>query len=575
MVNLLFLPPESVTFLIGLLIRFVVRDAVKFMAQADYQADVIVVGGGIAGIITALELLETGKRVALFDRDEESALGGLANWAFGGMFFVDTPVQRKTGIRDSIDLATRDWYAFAEFADDEVWGRKWADQFINLTTAQGYTWLKRYGIKFFPVVNWVERGMFTPGNSVPRFHLLWGTGYALAQTMIEHLRGHKNARNLQICFRHRVVDILTQNNTIEGVSGVREEDGTTFTATADVVVIASGGLGGSIQRVKDNWHADWGSPPETLLNGSHQYAIGDLHDAAERTGGNVVNLDKQWNYAAGVHAPKPRMPNHGLSLVPAKSALWLNYRGQRFKPIPLVTAFDTRYLVERICAEEAKYSWQILNMKIAKKEFAISGSEHNTAIRDKKLFQFLKTVVLGNKKLVDDMIANCNDFVVADSLDTLVQRMNALQGDGAVDAEVLKDAINQYDQNIDRGPKFHNDDQLRRIAHVRQYRGDKMRTCKFQKINDKKALPLIAIRVFILSRKSLGGIQTDLESRVLTKAIDGQQSPIEGLYAVGEAAGFGGGGMHGLRALEGTFLSGCVITARVAAKSIAGGKLSA
>jgi len=545
------------------------------MAVSDYQADVAVVGGGIAGIVAALELITSGKRVVLLDRDEEAAFGGLANWAFGGMFFVDTPVQRKTGIRDSIDLATRDWYAFAEFADDEVWGRKWADQFIHLTTAHGYQWLKQQGIKFFPVVNWVERGMFTPGNSVPRFHLLWGTGYALAQTMIKHLRGHGNARNLQLLFRHRVTEIDTENHTIKGVSGVREDDGTPFTVAADVVVIASGGLGGSIQRVKENWYKDWGTPPETLLNGSHEYAIGDLHDAAERINGNVVNLDKQWNYAAGVHAPNPRMPNHGLSLVPPKSALWLNYRGQRFKPIPLVTAFDTRYLVERICAEEVKYSWQILNMKIAKKEFAISGSEHNPAIRDKKLFQFLKTILLGNKKLVDDMIAHCKDFVVADTLDTLVQRMNALEGNGAIDAEVLKDAVNAYDQNIERGPKFHNDDQLRRIAQARQYRGDRMRTCKFQKINDNKALPLIAIRVFILSRKSLGGIQTDLESRVLTKAVDGQQTPIEGLYAVGEAAGFGGGGMHGLRALEGTFLSGCVITARVAAKSISGSKLSA
>ncbi len=545
------------------------------MADAAYQSDVIVVGGGIAGIVTALELLETGQRVVLLDRDEESELGGLANWAFGGMFFVDTPVQRKSGIRDSIDLATRDWYSFAEFEESEVWGRKWADQFIHLTTRHGYEWLKQRGISFFPVVNWVERGMFTRGNSVPRFHLLWGTGYALAQTMIKHLRGHKNIDKLQMLFRHRVVDIVTENKTIRGVSGVCEDDGTPFTATADVVVIASGGMGGSIERVKDNWYHAWGTPPETLLNGSHQYAIGDLHDAAGRLDGNIVNLDKQWNYAAGVHAPKPRMPDHGLSLVPAKSALWLNYRGERFKPVPLITAFDTRYLVERICAEEVKHSWQILNMKIAKKEFAISGSEHNPAIRDKKLFQFLKNILLGNKKLVDDMIANCPDFVVADSLDELVERMNALDGPGSVDPDVLKDAVQEYDKNIERGPKFHNDDQLRRIAQTRQYRGDRVRTCKFQKIYDKSALPLIAIRVFILSRKSLGGIQTDLEGRVLTKPVDGQQSSIDGLYAVGEAAGFGGGGMHGLRALEGTFLSGCVITARVAAKSIVGSKLSA
>ncbi len=544
------------------------------MTAATYQADVAIAGGGIAGIVAALELIEAGRSVVLLDRDEESALGGLANWAFGGMFFVNSPIQRRSGIRDSIDLATRDWYAFAEFDDDEQWGRKWADQFIHLTTEHGYHWLRRHGVSFFPIVHWVERGLFTPGNSVPRFHLLWGTGYALAQTMIGKLRAHKNAGKLQLFFRHRVTDIETQAGAVKGLTGIRERDGTPFTAAADVVVIASGGLGGNIQRVKRDWHPDWGTPPKTILNGSHRYALGDLHDAAERIDGNVVNLDKQWNYAAGVHAPNPQMPNHGLSLVPAKSALWLNYRGQRFKPIPLITAFDTRYLVERICQEEQKYSWQILNMKIAKKEFAISGSEHNVAIRDKKLFQFLKTLLFGNKSLVDDMLSHCQDFVIADSLDTLARRMNELDGSEHVDAELLKAAVDDYDQNIRRGPKLHNDDQLRRIAHTRQYRGDRIRTCKFQQINDKQALPLIAIRAFILSRKSLGGIQTDLESRVLSKRANGQQIPIEGLYAVGEAAGFGGGGMHGLRSLEGTFLAGCVISARVAAKSIVGKKLS-
>jgi predicted oxidoreductase len=402
---------------------------------------------------------------------------------------------------------------------------------------------------------------------------LWGTGYALAQTMIAHLRSHQNVSKLQMRFGHRVTEIETAGGKVVGVSGVRETDNSSFTAQADAVVVASGGIGGSIERVKQNWYRPWGTPPETILNGSHQYAIGDLHDAAERTGGKVVNLDKQWNYAAGVHAPQPRMPDHGLSLVPCKSALWMDQRGRRFGPTPLVTAFDTRYLVERICQQEGpKYSWQILNMKIAKKEFAISGSEHNPAIRDKNLVKFLFTLLRGNKPLVDDMIANCPDFVTADSLDELVEKMNALEGEGGVDAELVKRGVKQYDDNIRRGEKYHNDDQLRRIAHVRRYRGDKIRTCKFQPIDDPKARPLIGIRTFILSRKSLGGIQTDLDSRVLTSEDGGEQQPIEGLYAVGEAAGFGGGGMHGLRALEGTFLSGCVISARVAARSIIAGK---
>ena len=287
----------------------------------------------------------------------------------------------------------------------------WADQFINMTTEHAYRWLKQRGISFFPVVHWVERGMCTPGNSVPRFHLLWGTGYALAQTMIGHLRNHKNVSKLQMHFGHRVTEIETAGGKIVGVSGVRESDNAAFTASADSVVVATGGIGSSIERVKQNWYQPWGTPPETILNGSHQFAIGDLHDAAMRAGGKVVNLDKQWNYAAGVHAPEPRMPAHGLSLVPCKSALWMDQRGQRFGPTPLITAFDTRYLVEQICQQEGpKYSWQILNMKIAKKEFAISGSEHNPAIRDKNLVKFLATLLRGNKALVDDMIANCPDF---------------------------------------------------------------------------------------------------------------------------------------------------------------------
>lgn len=542
--------------------------------DADYQADVIVVGGGLAGIVTAIELLEAGKSVVLLERDEESAFGGLAKWAFGGMFFVDTPQQRRGGIRDNVDLATRDWLSFAEFAEDEYWGRQWAEQFINLTTPFGYEWLTKRGVSFFPVVHWVERGLFKPGNSVPRFHMVWGTGYDLAQAMIGHLRGHSRVDKLQLLFEHRVVDILSQGSTISGVSGVRETDNTPFTATAEVVVIASGGLGGSIERLKENWYPAWGTPPERILNGSHRYAIGDLHDAAERVSGNVVNLDKQWNYAAGIQHPKPTMPNHGLSLVPCKSALWLDYRGERFGPMPLMTAYDTRYLVERICQQDVKYSWQILNMKIAKKEFAISGSEHNPAIRDKKILAFLKAVALGSDKLINEMIEGSEDVLIANSLDELVDKMNALTGEGHVERALVRESVENYDRNIDRGPKLHNDEQLRRLAHVRKYRGDKIRTCKFQKIDDPKAWPLIAIRCFILSRKSLGGIQTDLECRVLSKPVDGQQAPIDGLYAVGEAAGFGGGGMHGLRSLEGTFLSGCVITARVAAKSIAGGKLT-
>jgi predicted oxidoreductase len=333
------------------------------------------------------------------------------------------------------------------------------------------------------------------------------------------------------------------------------------------VVVAAGGInGGDLARVRQNWHHDWGRPPETLLSGSHRFADGKLHDAAAAAGGVLTHLDNMWNYAAGVHHPRPRKPMHGLSLVPPRSALWLNWRGERIGPQPLVSGFDTRRLVTDICAQEKQYSWQLMNRKIALKELAISGAEHNPSIREKRKIGFLRDILFGNRWLVNEMIKNCRDFVTAHSLPELVEKMNALQGDASVDLRTVQDMVAQYDATIARGEKLMNDEQLRRIAYLRNYRGDRIRLCKFQPINDVKALPLIAVREFIISRKSLGGIQTDLESRVL----DASGQPIPGLYAVGEAAGFGGGGVHGLRALEGTFLGGCILSGRIAAASIDG-----
>jgi predicted oxidoreductase len=317
--------------------------------------------------------------------------------------------------------------------------------------------------------------------------------------------------------------------------------------------------------IREHWYPTWGEPPEVLLNGSHPAADGKLHRVIEAHGGVATHLEKMWNYAAGVHHWKPKHELHGLSLVPPKSALWVNFRGKRLGPPPLVSAFDTRYLVETICREEKKYSWQILNRKIMIRELAISGAEHNTAIRDKKKLKFYRTILRGNRPLVKEFIEECPDCVIADSVPELVEKMNRLQGNSDVDAELLAEEIRTYDANIGRGKTLHNDDQLRRIAHTRQYIGDRMRTCKFQRIDDPKARPLVAIREFILTRKSLGGIQTDLGCRVLDK----QGEPLPGLYAVGETAGFGGGGIHGLRALEGTFLGTCVFTGRIAAQAIA------
>ncbi len=543
------------------------------MPETKKDADVIVVGAGIAGMVAALELLDAGQEVILLDRDQESEMGGLARWAFGGMFFADSPVQRRMGIRDSVDLALRDWNTFAEFGPEDEWGQKWAEQFVHFSTPHAYDWLRQLGLRFFPVVHWVERGLFQPGNSVPRFHLLWGTGWELARVVEKRLRKHKFADRLYLKFRHRVTDLIMQHGRVSGVRGTREENGEPFEWQAGSVIIATGGINGNIARVKANWHPDLGQPPERILNGSHPYALGDMHDASRRISGVVTHLNRQWNYAAGVLHPNPRHPEHGLSLIPPRSALWLNYRGERIGPIPLVAGYDTRFLVERICREDKKYSWMVLNQRIAQKELAISGSEHNPAVRDKRLLAFLRTLLFGNRALVSQLIEDCEDVVIADTIAGLARRMNEITGTQDVDTHLLRAAIERYDTNVGRKPKFHNDEQLRRIAHLRQYRGDRIRISKYPKINDPKAYPLIAIRTHILSRKSLGGIQTDLKCRVLSYPRGGRQEPIPGLYAVGEAAGFGGGGLHGLRALEGTFLSACVITGRVAARSIAGVRL--
>lgn len=533
--------------------------------QTDH-AEVLVIGAGIAGIVTALELAEAGQQVLLLDRDDEPALGGQARESFGGMFFVDTPEQRRAGIGDSVELAFSDWCAFAEFEPDDHWPRAWARAYVEQCTSEVYRWLRAQGVRYFPVPHWVERGLYAPGNSVPRFHMVWGTGHRLAEVLISRLRRWVPER-VQLRFGQRVEELLFEAGRLVGCRGVDENDGGDFEARAPVVVIAAGGVSGDLDRVRANWHADWGRPPADLLNGSHRFADGRLHDAAVGVGAVVTHLDRMWNYAAGVAHPAPRYPAHGLSLVPPRSALWLDWRGRRIGPMPLVSGYDTRDLVTQVCRQERPWSWQLLNRRIALKELGVSGAEFNPAFRDRRPLRVARELLLGNRWLVDTLCRDCPDVLVADTLPGLVARMNALAGENAVDGDALIATLAAYDAQIARGPRFHNDEQLRRIAHLRQWRGDRLRTCRFQAIGDPKAGPLIAIRERVLSRKSLGGIRTDLHSRVLS----GSGPPIPGLYAVGEAAGFGGGGSHGLRALEGGFLGCCVLSARAAARTIVQG----
>ncbi len=534
----------------------------------DYRADVVIAGGGLAGLATAFELLERGLRVLILDRDAEDLFGGLAKRSFGGVMFVDTPQQRKLGIRDTPDIAWSDWQWFADFGDDDDWPRRWARTYVERSTELIFDWLTGCGVEFLPVVNWAERGLFRPGNSVPRWHIAWGTGHAIIEAVIAALDRHPHRDRLEIRCNHRVDRLLVEAGRVVGCAGSREDDGSDFEARADHVVLASGGIcGGDLSKVRANWYEPWGSPPSTLLNGSHRFADGLLHDEAARHGAALTHLDKQWHYAAGVHGKDGDTPLDGISLVPPRSALWLDARGRRFGPVPLMGYSDTRWLVEQICRTPEQYSWQILNWKIAIKELAVSGSDYMTAFRNKRKLQLVRELMFGNTALVNRLIADSEDFLLADTLPELMEKMDGLSLQGAaIDREGMAADIAAYDAQIERGERYFNDDQLRRIAAFRQYKGDRLRTCAFQKIDDPRARPLIAIREFILSRKSLGGVQTDLESRVL----DTSGEPIPGLYAVGETAGFGGGGIHGKGSLEGTFLGSCVLTGRLCGQAIGG-----
>ena len=536
------------------------------MAKKIYKADVTIIGSGLAGIAAAIELLDNNKEVLLLDRDTEDEFGGLARWSFGGICMIGTPEQKKMGINDSPELALQDWISYAEFEEDALWPKRWAKYYSENSLELIYTWLKRRYVTFLGMVNWPERGLFVPGNSVPRWHITWGTGQGLIEALTHHLKFHPNQNKLTQKFNHRVIDLDVIDGKVSGCHGLIESSGEEFITQSDAVIVASGGICGNLDLVRKHWYKPWGDPPQKMLTGSHKYADGDMHEKVEIMGGNITHLEKQFHYAAGIHHPNPRKPHHGLSLIPPKSALWVNAHGKRIGPVPLITAYDTRYLVEQITKQPGQYSWQILNRKIMNRELAVSGSEYMTDFRDKKKLRVVTSLLFGNRRLTKRLLNESKDFVTARSVEELAQKMNELNGDQSVDVNLLKEEIRLFDTNIGRGKKFMNDDQLRRIAHLRQFIGDRLRTCNFQKIDDRSAYPLVAIREFILARKSLGGIQTDLESRVLTP----NGTPIPGLYAAGEAAGFGGGGIHGLRSLEGTFLGACILTGRVAGRAISG-----
>jgi uncharacterized protein len=535
------------------------------------RTDVVVVGAGIAGLVATLELLDGGKRVLLLDRCRPDEVGGLAREAFGGIFLVDTPEQRRAGIRDSYELALDDWLRTADFEPEDEWPRRWAEMYVRTANTEIRDWLRRRNIGVFPVVNWAERGVFGDGNSVPRFHLAWGAARRMVTAVWEAIDDHPRRSALEVRFRRRVTRLLDEGGSVSGCEGVDEDTGAEFRADADAVVVAAGGIGGNLDKVRANWPPDLGDPPEHILMGSHYYADGAMHDEVGRVGGNVVNLDRMWNYGDAVHHPRPKRPLHGLKLIPPRSGLMMDPTGRRYGPRPVIPTFDAHDAFRTIAREERRYAWLVCNFRIASRELDVSGSQHNPDLRERRLLRFVGNVLFGKPWLVTHFIRECEDFVTAGSLRELAAEMNRLVGDDTVDADVLESEVARYDGNVARGKALFNDDQLRRIAQLRNWRGDRLRTARFARIVDPKGMPLIAIRLQLLSRKSLGGIQTDLDCRVLRAGGE----PIPGLYAVGESAGFGGGGVHGKRALEGTFLIGCVITARACARAIAQTRVAA
>ncbi|WP_246037085.1 FAD-binding dehydrogenase [Thalassotalea litorea] len=529
----------------------------------EQKSNVIIIGTGIAGLTCALELLRKGQTVHMIDAQNESQVGGLARWAFGGMALVGTPEQKRNGITDTPSIALKDWYAFANFSDQDIFPKQWAEFYANRSYQDVYCYLKELGITFLPAVNWVERGLFSPGNSLPRYHVIWGTSLELVKVVLNALQPFKEQQKITFDFNCKVTELINQNGKIIGCKAQRPEQ-TPKEFYGSQVVIATGGFTGNLEKVKQHWPKDWSKAPETLLNGTHPSSDGAMHDEVNRHGGQLTHMDKMWNYAAGIPHPEPHFDGHGLSLIPCKSALWLDYQGKRIGPDPLVTGFDTNYLCQRMADQEKGYAWHVLNWKIASKEFAVSGAEHNVMIRDKKFLTFLKETVLGNHRFVKEMQDSSDHFIVADNLSELCNEMNKLAGTEDINPVVLQQTLNDYDEILARPDSQWNDDQIRHIEHARKWKADKLRTCKPHPIQDEKHGPLIAIKVALISRKSLGGIQTNLNSQVL----DASQQPIAGLYAVGEAAGFGGGGASGARSLEGTFLSGCILTAQQAARAI-------
>ncbi|HEY3504430.1 MAG TPA: FAD-binding dehydrogenase [Actinocatenispora sp.] len=543
------------------------------------DADVIVVGAGLAGLVATAELAAAGRRVVLVDQEPESNLGGQAYWSFGGLFLVDSPEQRRLGIRDSYELAMQDWLGSAGFdrgVDDPTgedhWARRWAEEYVQFAAGEKRAWLHRMGVRWFPVVGWAERGGHLAdghGNSVPRFHVTWGTGPAVVAPFARRVREAAARGLVELRFRHRVDELTVTAGAVDGVRGAvlegssagrgepssRTEVGE-FTVSAPVVIVTSGGIGADHDLVRRNWPERLGPAPRSMITGVPAYVDGRMLGIAERAGGRLVNRDRMWHYTEGIRNWNPVWPGHGIRILPGPSSLWFDALGRRFGA-PNFPGFDTLSTLQAIGATGFDHSWFVLTQKIVEKEFALSGSEQNPDLTGKDIRLTLGRVRKGAPGPVAAFLRHGADFVVADRLPQLVDGMNALTDEPLLDHAELRRQIVARDREM--ANPYAKDLQVAAIHNARRYIGDKLsRTAAPHRILDPTAGPLIAVRLNILTRKTLGGLQTDLSGRVLRA--DG--TPLPGLYAAGEVAGFGGGGVHGYRSLEGTFLGGCLFSGR-------------
>ena len=545
------------------------------------DADVIVVGGGLAGLVAATEIADAGGRVLVLDQEPEQNLGGQAFWSLGGLFMVDSPEQRRMRIHDSYDLALQDWMGSAGFdRDEDAWPRRWAEAYVAFAAGEKRAWLHAMGHRIFPVVGWAERGGWsatTHGNSVPRFHLTWGTGPGVVAPFERRARESEKQGRIVFRFRHRVDGLIVTNGTVEGVHGAilepssaergattsRVEVGT-FEFRAQAVIVASGGIGGNHDLVRKNWPARLGPAPKRMVSGVPEHVDGRMIGITEEAGARLINRDRMWHYVEGLQNWNPIWPRHGIRILPGPSSMWFDAFGRRL-PAPFYPGYDTLGTLEHLAKTGEDYSWFVLNQTVIRHEFALSGSEQNPDITGKNWLMTLGRA-FGKKAPgpIEAFKKHGADFVVRSNLEDLVAGMNALVDNDRLSLDGIRAEIVARDREM--ANPFCKDAQVMGIHNARKSLGDKLvRTAKSHELLDPAHGPLIAVRLNILTRKTLGGFETDLDGRVF-----GQNGAImPGLYAAGEASGFGGGGVHGYRSLEGTFLGGCLFSARQAGRAAA------